>query len=88
MKRILTLAASLLLLAGFTATAQDNQTPEYGYKQTGFASTPKFGGYIIGGYKYSDLDGANGGPVSTADSSVSMWTAASSTISSTASSSR
>ena len=62
MKRILTLAASLLLLAGFTATAQDNQTPEYGYKQTGFASTPKFGGYIIGGYKYSDLDGANGGP--------------------------
>ncbi len=62
MKRILTLAASLLLLAGFTATAQDNQTPEYGYKQTGFASTPKFGGYIIGGYKYSDQDGANGGP--------------------------
>ena len=62
MKKVFTLAAALLLLAGFTATAQDNQTPEYGYKQTGFASTPKFGGYIIGGYKYSDLDGANGGP--------------------------
>ena len=62
MKKILSLAAALLLLAGFTAAAQDNQTPEYGYKQTGFASTPKFGGYIIGGYKYSDQEGAHGGP--------------------------
>ena len=34
----------------------------YGYKQTGFMSTPKVGGYIIGGYKLSDKDGANGGP--------------------------
>ena len=62
MKKVFTLAAALLLLAGLTATAQDNEKPEYGYKQTGFASTPKFGGYIIGGYKYSDLEGAHGGP--------------------------
>lgn len=38
------------------------ETPKYSYKQTGFVSVPKVGGYIIGGYKYSDLDGANGGP--------------------------
>ena len=61
MKKVFTLAAALLLLAGLTATAQDKEQPEYGYKQTGFASTPKFGGYIIGGYKYSDKEGANGG---------------------------
>ena len=62
MNKILSLTAALLLIAGFTATAQDKEKPEYGYKQTGFASTPKFGGYIIGSYKYSDQEGANGGP--------------------------
>ena len=62
MKKVLCLAASLLLLAGLTATAQETENPEYGYKQTGFASKPKFGGYVIGGYKYSDKEGANGGP--------------------------
>ena len=62
MKRITVLLATLLLSAGLTAFAQENETPEYGYKQTGFASTPKVGGYIIGSYKYSDLEGAHGGP--------------------------
>ena len=38
------------------------ETPEYGIGQTGFASKPKFGAYIIGSYKYSDLESANGGP--------------------------
>ena len=58
MKKILTLAT--LLCLAFSALAQEN--PEYGYKQTGFMSTPKVGAYIIGSYKYSDRDGANGGP--------------------------
>ena len=60
MKKILIATASLLLCLG--AYAQEQEQPEYGYKQTGFQSTPKVGGYIIGSYKYSDLDGANGGP--------------------------
>ena len=62
MKRITVLLATLLLTTGLTAFAQENETPEYGYKQTGFVSTPKVGGYIIGSYKYSDLEGAHGGP--------------------------
>jgi hypothetical protein len=64
MKKVFLAAAALTcaLAFTFTAAAQDNETPEYGYKQTGFASKPKFGGYIIGGYKYSDLESAHGGP--------------------------
>ena len=62
MKKVFCIAAALLLLVGSAALAQETEKPEYGYKQTGFASKPKFGGYIIGGYKYSDKDGANGGP--------------------------
>ena len=54
-KLFISLAA---LLVGALCLAE---TPEYSYKQTGFMSTPKFGGYFIGSYKYSDLDGANGG---------------------------
>ena len=61
MKRIIILV-STLLLAGIIASAQEAQAPKYGINQTGFMSTPKVGGYIIGGYKYSDLAGANGGP--------------------------
>lgn len=63
MKRFFTTLATLALIgAGFAASAQESETPEYGYKQTGFMSTPKVGGYIIGSYKYSDLEGAHGGP--------------------------
>lgn len=61
MKRMF-LLATLLLSAAFSAFAQDNEPVEYGYKQTGFMSTPKVGGYIIGSYKYSDQDGAHNGP--------------------------
>ena len=61
MKRMF-LLATLLLSAAFSAFAQDNEPVEYGYKQTGFMSTPKVGGYIIGSYKYSDLEGAHNGP--------------------------
>ena len=63
MKRILiTLAALVLAGTGLALSAQETETPEYGYKQTGFMSTPKVGGYIIGSYKYSDQEGAHKGP--------------------------
>ena len=60
MKRFFIIVSALLLCG--IASAQEANAPKYGINQTGFMSTPKVGGYIIGGYKYSDLDGANGGP--------------------------
>ena len=57
MKKIIMAAAALFLAAGLSA----QETPEYGYRQTGFASKPKVGAYIIGSYKYSDLEGAHDG---------------------------
>ncbi len=60
MKRLFLIAAALLV--GFTAVAQEEETPNYGYKEGAFASVPKVGAYIIGSYKYSDKEGANGGP--------------------------
>ena len=60
MKRLLIFGAALL--CGWCVYAQDASEPEYGYKQTGFMSKPKVGAYIIGSYKYSDLDGAHDGP--------------------------
>ena len=63
MKKLFTfLALSLLSLGAFAQEAQQATSADYGYKQTGFASTPKVGAYIIGSYKYSDLAGANDGP--------------------------
>ena len=38
-----------------------NDDVEYGRKVTAYASAPKFGGYVIGKYSYSDKDGALGG---------------------------
>ena len=60
MKKFLIVAVALCMF--FPAFAQQDGQYEYGYKQTAFQSAPKFGGYIIGSYKYSDLDGAHGGP--------------------------
>ena len=60
MKKLFVIAAALmcsLALSGQEATA-----PVYGISQTGFTSKPKVGGYIIGGYKYNDLETAHGGP--------------------------
>ncbi len=59
MKKIL-LAAMLML--GTTAWAADGDKPDYGFKLSDYASTPKFGAYIVGSYKYSDKEGANDGP--------------------------
>lgn len=41
--------------------APGNAAPQYGRKLTGHASAPKFGGYYIGKYSYSDRDAAHGG---------------------------
>ena len=60
MKKFLLIAVALF--TGFMAAAQEEETPNYGYKEGAFASVPKVGAYIIGSYKYSDKEGANGGP--------------------------
>ena len=60
MKKLFIIASALLLCSA--AFAQENQPAKYSYRQTGFMSTPKVGGYIIGGYKYTDQAGANDGP--------------------------
>ena len=60
MKKVLLTLCALALCAG--AFAQEDGQLEFGYKQTGFMSKPKVGAYIIGSYKYSDLEGAHDGP--------------------------
>lgn len=47
-------------MGGATTGGAEKQT--YGRNITKFASAPKLGGYIIGSYKYSSQDDANGGP--------------------------
>ncbi|MBR4774974.1 MAG: porin [Bacteroidales bacterium] len=53
---------SALLLCGSAFAQEEQPKKEFGFKQTGRMSTPKVGGYIIGGYKYNDQEGKNGGP--------------------------
>lgn len=62
MKRLILLSA-MALTAHLVSAQEDNQStqPEYGRSVTRWASTPKFGGYAIGSYKYSDEDGRHGG---------------------------
>ena len=62
MKRIIVLLATLLSVTGLSVYAQESQKPVYGYKVSDFVSAPKVGGYIIGSYKYTDQEGAHGGP--------------------------
>ena len=62
MKKLFILISTALLSVGAFAQTEEAAQPEYGYKLTDFASKPKFGAYIIGSYKYSDLEGANQGP--------------------------
>ncbi len=45
----------------FQGAAPADTKPQLGRKLTDFASAPKFGGYFIGKYAYSDQDGAKGG---------------------------
>ncbi len=62
MKRIFIAAAALLGLASFAAFAQDGEIPAFNMNETGFMSKPKVGAFVIGSYKYSDAEGAHGGP--------------------------
>lgn len=45
----------------FQATPAPDGKPQLGRKLTDYASAPKFGGYFIGKYAYSDQDDAHGG---------------------------
>ena len=62
MKKTLVFMATLLCATVLSGFAQESRKPEYGYKVSDYMSVPKVGGYIIGGYKYSDQEGAHGGP--------------------------
>lgn len=44
-----------------SSTASADEKPTYGRTVTKWASAPKFGGYVIGSYKYNDEDGKHGG---------------------------
>ena len=54
------LAMAALMLPSFAAEPAENEV-EYGRNVTKYASTPKFGGYYIGKYAYSDQDHQHGG---------------------------
>jgi len=45
-----------------TKSSESSDSLRYGRDETRFASVPKFGGYLVGQYRYSNEDGANGGP--------------------------
>lgn len=64
MKKILIAAMTALVVGNACAdNLSDNiEAPKYGRKITDYVSVPKFGGYLVGSYKYSDQDGAKGGP--------------------------
>ena len=63
-KAILTMAAALMMVPAMAEEPADNaqsQDVEYGRTITDYVSKPKFGGYYIGRYQYSDMDKAKGG---------------------------
>ena len=62
MLRRLLVILSAVLISVCAFAQEEEMNPEYGYSQTGFASKPKFGAFIIGSYKYSDLESDHGGP--------------------------
>ena len=86
MKKLILILSALMVTIGAMAQGEQQAPIEYGYKQTGFMSVPKVGGYII--TSTVTLMAQTAARASTAGSSVCMWMAASSTTSSIASSSR
>ncbi len=73
-KLIAALAFTLIPLAGYCVapedeamldtaykTLQDVVMPHVQWKRSDIASVPKFGGYIVGSYKYDDMQGNHGG---------------------------
>lgn len=61
MKRIIILLSVLLLSVSTFAQETESERPLFGYKLQDYMSKPKFGAYIVGFYKYSDLKGAHSG---------------------------
>ncbi len=61
-KIILSMILAATAFCGIQAAEPADDAVEYGRSITKYASTPKFGGYVIGRYQYSDKDGAKGGP--------------------------
>ncbi|MBQ6965496.1 MAG: porin [Bacteroidaceae bacterium] len=49
------------LESAMASTPAPDGKPQLGRKLTDYASAPKFGGYFIGKYSYSDQDGSHGG---------------------------
>ena len=47
--------------SGMAAPTSGDKEMKYGRTVSDFVSAPKFGGYVIGRYQYSDQDGAHGG---------------------------
>lgn len=61
MKKILAIAAFAAAVLSANAAEPANNEVEYGRNITDYVSKPKFGGYYIGKYSYSDQDNAHGG---------------------------
>ncbi len=63
MKKILSIAAlaALMVAPAMANEPAETENVEYGRTISKYASTPKFGGYFIGKYTYSDQDGSKGG---------------------------
>lgn len=62
MKKLFSIAIfAAMMLPAFANEPAENSDVEYGRTVTKYASTPKFGGYFIGKYDYSDKSGAKGG---------------------------
>ena len=49
------------IASGMEAPAAADKEMKYGRTVSDYVSAPKFGGYVIGRYQYSDQDGAHGG---------------------------
>lgn len=60
MKKLFSIIAMAALMLPALAQSNDGEV-EYGRTVTKYASVPKFGGYYIGKYDYSDRDGVKGG---------------------------
>ncbi len=62
MKKILLFSIAFFTGVFSLSAGNAGEKTDYGYDLSEVFSKPKFGAYFIGSYKYSDLDGAHGGP--------------------------
>lgn len=61
MKKGFAFGAMLALALPLVAAEPASDEMNYSRTETGFVSAPKFGGYVIGRYQYSDKDASKGG---------------------------